>query len=66
MQPLARNFIYVRGSNITIAATTLADVAAAATVADASATTTITRAQNYFPPLVNWSVVENNLCPFPV
>ena len=49
----------------TIVATKLAAVAAAAdAVADAIATTAIKRAQHYFPALVNWSVVENNLCPF--
>ena len=49
----------------TIVATNLAAVVAAAdAVADAIATGTIKRAQHYFPALVNWSVLENNLCPF--
>ena len=49
----------------TIVATNLAAVvAAAAAVADAIATTTIKRAQHYFPALVNWSVVENNVSGF--
>ena len=48
----------------TIVATTLAAGAAADAVADAIATTATKRAQHYFPALVNWSVVENNVCAF--